>query len=59
MHTTTRLYTNKLLELIDDDLLNAKDIVLMALNHMSEQDVQDMVKANELSSLFKDINEEE
>ena len=43
-----RKATNKILEMIDDGLLNPKDVVLMALKWMSEDEVQAMAKANEL-----------
>ena len=40
--------TNKVLEMIDEGLLNPRDIVMMCLKWMSEDDVKEMCKANEL-----------
>lgn len=39
---------NKILEMINENLLNKRDVVLMCLKWMSEDEVADMVKANEL-----------
>lgn len=44
----TRKMTNKILELIDNCMLDAKDVVLMCLKWMSEEDVKEMCKANEI-----------
>lgn len=44
----TRKATNKLLELIDDGIISAEDVVTMCLKWMSEDDVEDMCKANEI-----------
>ena len=38
----TRECTNQLLEMIDEGLLDARDIVLCCLKYMSEDDVRDM-----------------
>lgn len=40
--------TNKLLEMVDDGSLNARDLALMCLKWMSEDEVAEMAKANEL-----------
>jgi hypothetical protein len=48
--------TNKILEMIDEGLLDSKDVVLMALKWMSEDDVKAMAEANEL---FKEDTEDE
>lgn len=45
----SRETTNKLLEAIEDGWLNARDIVLMCLKYMSEEDVEKMLRANEVS----------
>ena len=43
----SRKYTNMLLEMIEEGVLD-KDLVLMAMaKYMSEDDVQDMMEANE------------
>lgn len=44
----TREYTRKLLEMVDEGVLDAKDIMLMAVNALSEDDVADMCRANDL-----------
>lgn len=50
----TRETTNKILEMVDEGLLNPRDVLLMALKWMSEDDVKAMAKANEL-----DLEQEE
>jgi hypothetical protein len=43
-----REYTNKLLEMVEDGLLD-KDMVIMAcMKYMSEDDVKGMMEANEM-----------
>ena len=44
----TRECTNQLLEMIDEGLLDARDVVLCCLKYMSEDDVRDMAHANEI-----------
>lgn len=52
----TRKATNKLLEMIDENMLN-KDLVIMAcLKYMSEDDVADMAHFN---GFFDEEGEEE
>lgn len=51
-----RSATNKILEMIEEGLLDAKAVALMCLKYMSEDDVADMAAANEL---FPDEDEEE
>jgi hypothetical protein len=51
-----RATTNKILEMVDEDLVNARDVLLMALKWMSEDDVKEMAEANEL---FKEDTEDE
>jgi hypothetical protein len=48
MHTETRKATNRLLELVDEGVLNARDVLAAALCYMSEYDVADMAHVNEL-----------
>lgn len=43
-----RKTTNKILEMVDEGLVDARDVLLMALKWMSEDDVKAMAKANEL-----------
>lgn len=42
----TRECTNQLLEMIDEGLLDARDVVLCCLKYMSEDDVRDMAHVN-------------
>lgn len=50
----TRKTTNKILEMIDQSILDPKNVVLMCLKWMSEDEVTEMAKANEL-----DLEQEE
>jgi len=43
-----RQQTNYLLELIDSGLLDPRDVVTMALKYMSEDEVADMMRCNEI-----------
>lgn len=43
-----RPYTDRALELVDEGLISARSLALMALKWMSEEDVKDMLCANEL-----------
>lgn len=43
-----RKNTNKLIELIEDGMISAKDVVTMCLKWMPEDDVEAMCKANEI-----------
>jgi hypothetical protein len=52
-----REYTNKLLEMVDEGLLD-KDMVIMAcVKFMSEDDVRDMMEANEF--ILEDEDDDE
>jgi hypothetical protein len=51
-----RKATNKILEMIDECVLDPKDVVLMCLKWMSEDDVAAMAEANEL---FEEDEEDE
>lgn len=53
-----RKATNKVLEMIDECGLNARDVVLMCLKWMSEDDVKEMCAVNEID-LDEDIEYEE
>lgn len=48
VRTNTREATNKVLEMVDNGILNPRDALLMALKWMSEDDVKAMAEANEL-----------
>jgi hypothetical protein len=43
-----REYTTKLLEMMDEGLISAEAVAEMALAYMSEDDVKDMCRANDL-----------
>lgn len=43
----SRYYTNKLLELVEEGVLDSKTVLLAALSYMSEADVADMAHCNE------------
>lgn len=43
----TRRTTNKLLELVEEGVLDPQTVLLAALNYMSESDVADMAESNE------------
>jgi hypothetical protein len=51
----TRRTTNKLLELCEEGVLDTYQVLLAALNYMSESDVADMAESNE----FLEADEEE
>ena len=54
-----REYTNKLLEMVEEGLLD-KDMVIMAcVEYMSERDVKDMMEVNEMLLDEEDEDEEE
>jgi len=40
------------LELIDNGIVSAEDMLIMALKYMSTDDVEDMLDCNELSERF-------
>ena len=43
-----REYTTKLLEMMDEGLITAESVAEMALAYMSEDDVKDMMRANDI-----------
>ena len=44
----TREYTTKLLDMMDEGLISAEMVAEMALAYMSEDDVKDMMLANDI-----------
>ena len=48
----SREKTNQLLELINEGVLDAKQVVLMCVKYMSEDEVADMIIFNDLSHLL-------
>ena len=43
----TRKYTNLLLEMIEEGLLDKDTVIMACIKYMSEDDVQGMMEANE------------
>ena len=54
----TREYTNKLLELVEDGLLDRDTVIMACVKYMSEDDVKDMMESNEFI-LEEDEDEDE
>jgi len=52
----TRQTTNKLLEMIEEGILDRDSVILACVNYMSEDDVADMCRINEF---FEDKDEED
>jgi len=45
---SARQYTNKLLEMIENGLLDKDQVILACIKYMSEDDVEDMMHINEM-----------
>ena len=45
--TMSRKYTNQLIEMIEESIIHKDTVILACLNYMSEDDVRDMMEANE------------
>ena len=54
----SREATNKLLEMIEEELIDPKDVAMMCLKWMSEDDVKAMCAANEIDLEEIEIDEE-
>ena len=54
----TRHYTNRLLEMMDEGLLSAETVATMAIAFMSEDDVREMMEANELLGYAEEDEDE-
>ena len=54
----SREYTNKLLEMVEDGLLDRDAVIMACVKYMSESDVQDMMECNEFI-LEEDEDEED
>ena len=48
----SREQTNRLLEMVDNGELDARQALLMCVKYMSEDEVADMLDVNELSERF-------
>ena len=51
-------YKEKAFDLIDNGLVSAEDMAIMAIKYMSVDDVEDMLDANELSDRFFEDEED-
>jgi hypothetical protein len=50
-----RFYTNMLLEMVEDSVLDRDHVIMACLKYMSEDDVRDMMEANEfIDEQFED-----
>jgi hypothetical protein len=49
----TREYTTKLLEMVEEGILDRDNVIMACVQYMSEDDVKDMMECNEF------LNEEE
>ena len=47
------------LELVEEGLVSAENMLSMCLAYMSKDDVEEMLDANELTSRFQDAEEDE
>lgn len=54
-----RKYSNKLMELVETGVLDPVDVVRMCVKWMSEDDVQEMMKANEIEYEYPEEEDEE
>ncbi len=55
----TRKYTNLLLDAIEQGLLSPQAVVEMAVSYMSESDVEDMMRVNDLLYYLEPEEDEE
>ena len=53
----TRKFTNKLLEMVEEGLLDKDTVILACVKYMSEDEVADMMHANEF--LYQEEEEDE
>lgn len=55
----TRKATNKLLEMIEEDLIDPKEVVMMCLKWMSEDSVASMCAANDVFWIYDEEDSED
>ncbi len=48
IQTNTRKSTNRLLEMVENGSIDPKDVVMMCVKFMSEEDVDEMCRINEV-----------
>lgn len=53
----SREYTNKLLEMVEEGLLDKDTVIMACVKYMSEDDVKDMMEANEF--ILEDEDEDD
>ena len=55
----TRKYTNMLLDMLDEGSISHDEVIMACLKYLSEDDVQDMMEANEfIDEVCEDEDEE-
>ena len=55
---TTRKVTNQILELVDEGVLDPQTVLEACLSYMSEADVADMARSNELLPELEEFEED-
>ena len=50
---------DRALELIEEGIVSAEDMVTMCVKYMSVDDVEDMLDCNELSDRFMEVDEDD
>ena len=55
----TRQATNKILEMVDDGILDKDTVIMSCLKYMSEDDVADMAHHNEFFTNEEEYDEED
>lgn len=58
-HRKVRPATNKLIDMMDEGLIDARAVADMALSWLSESDVAEMMKANDIIDNDEDEEDEE
>ncbi len=53
-----RQYTNQLLDMVEDGSINPIDVITACVKYMSEDDVRDMMEANEYLFRVMEIDDE-
>lgn len=55
----SRKYTNKLLEMIEEGLLDKDNVIMACVKYMSEDEVKDMMECNEFIDSDEDDDHED
>ena len=55
----TREYTNKILEMVEEGILDRDNVIMACVKYMSEDDVKDMMHTNEFIQDEEETEEEE